>query len=250
MPLYGSHAISEHRHGDARFYPSLVQMVWEADTSAPATYEGKTLYSAGSRLKIVAFPLLQSGSSLVPSSKLTFAWKRRGVAVPEQSGLGRNTFTFDGDQLQTSEDVSVDVYLGSNKVGNGEVSVPTSDPQVLFYNVDELRGELTNRALPSGITLSGNKITLQAEPYYFANVSKKRGSISYAWTLNGQETTGPDAARGVLVLQQNGGGSRVAQIGVAAQNNDSDKFVQSASIILQIAFGQDAGSALSSFFGL
>ncbi len=40
------------------FVPSLVNLVWEANTTVPPLYRGKALYSAGSPLKVVAVPVV------------------------------------------------------------------------------------------------------------------------------------------------------------------------------------------------
>src|SRR3989344_3006939 len=44
------------------FTPSLINLVWEADTTVPPFYLGKALYSAGSSYKVVAFPTVYSGN--------------------------------------------------------------------------------------------------------------------------------------------------------------------------------------------
>lgn len=232
------------------FYPSLVNLIWEADTSVPLLYLGKPLYSAGSRLTVTAFPTVMSGGALVPASKLSFKWFRGDTPDLTQSGLGRDSFSFVGDQLQNTEEVRVEVSVGSNHIATGEISIPASDPQVVLYNRDPLRGKLLDLALQGKTALSVKEITLQAEPYFFANASKKNGSLVWEWTLNGGEVVGPESAQGILVLRQTGSGAGAAALSVALQNNDSDKFVQAASTALQLTFGSQTGNALSNFFGL
>ena len=232
------------------FTPSLINLVWEADTTIPPFYLGKALYSAGSSYKVVAFPTVYSGSSRISPNALSYQWSHAGDSVPDQSGLGRYVFTGQGDQLQAGEDVSVDVYYGASKVGTAAVSIPVSDPKIVLYERDALRGAIYDAAMPQAISLQANEITLQAEPYYFSVAAKNAGTLSYAWTLNGEDMSGPDTARGILTLRQSGSGAGSAAIGVTMQNTNPDQFVQTATAALQIVFGASTGQSLLNFFGL
>ncbi|MEI6864007.1 MAG: hypothetical protein WCK46_01365 [Candidatus Adlerbacteria bacterium] len=235
---------------DFVFNPSVVNLVWEADTYTPLLYKGKALYSGGSNLHVTAFPTVMVGGKLAETNKLSFQWRRGDDLVTDASGLGRNSFAFQGDQLQTEEDISVKVYSGTTAVGEGDIVVPASAPQVLMYNKDPLRGELLDEGMQNSVSLQQKEITLQAEPYFFSNTSVQRKALVYTWQLSGQETTGPNAAQGILTLRQTGSGGGQADLSVSVQNTDTSKFVQSADASLQLLFGQQTGSALSSFFGL
>ncbi len=232
------------------FAPSVVEMLWEADTSTPLFYLGKSLFTAGSRLKVLAYPAIASGRSLVPSGKLSFNWSLNGQPATAQSGLGKDVFYIDGDMLHNSEEVKLDIFLSGVKVGRGEIAIPTVDPKILIYNKDPLRGEILDQALPGTFGLGSNEITLQAEPYYFANTSKRAGQLSYAWMLNSRETTGPDAARGILTLRQTGQGGGAANVSVTVQNNASNALVQSAQSALNIFFGIKNSNSSTPPFGL
>lgn len=231
------------------FSPSVVHLVWEADTTAPPFYQGKALYTAGSRIKVAAFPTVLLQGARVPNNQISFQWRHNDALVPEQSGLGKNTFTVYGDQLQTGENILVDLYINSTLVGQGRIFVPAVEPQVLVYSRDPLRGLLLDQALFGNVSLSGKEVTLQAEPFFFANVSKIRETLRFAWTLNNLEATGPDSARGLLTLRQTGSGAGFASVGVTLQNTDLDRLIQSADTALGIAFGQSS-SLISNLFGI
>jgi hypothetical protein len=233
---------------DFVFRPSAVNLVWEADTSAPPLYRGKPLYSAGSALKIVAFPTVVINGSRVAAQSLSYQWSRGDQALPGQSGLGRSALSISGDQLQASEDITVDVYFGALLVARGGVSVLATTPELLLYERDSLRGLLTDYALPSSIALVNKEITIAAQPYFFSNAALKSGALQYAWTLNGNEIAGPDSARGVLTLRQTGSGQGGATLSVSLQNNNQDQLVQAADTLLQIIFG--ASGSGSSLFGI
>lgn len=232
------------------FNPSRINLLWEAYTTVPPLYKGKALYSAGSDYKVVAFPTVYSGASRVTANALNYQWFYRDDLIPEASGLGRFTFSRTGDQLQQSEDVAVDVYYGTAKVGHGELSVPASDPFIQLYSRDALRGTLYDAALPAAISLVGREITVQAEPYYFSTATKKSGMIPFVWTLNDEPASGPDSPSGILTLRQSGSGTGSATIGVSLQNNNPDQFVQTAGTALHIEFGAKQGNSILNFFGL
>lgn len=232
------------------FNPSVVNMLWEADTTTPLMYTGKPLYSAGSRLAVFAYPTILIGGSLVPSNKLSFQWSHNDTKDTSQSGTGKYFYTFDGDQLLTEEHVTVDVYYSGIKVGRGDITIPAVSPQIISYVRDPLRGELLDTALPSAVSVSKKEFTIQAEPYYFSKQAQQRGELQFSWDLNGNDATGPDASRGILTLRQTSNTPGAAQLTVSVQNTNIEAFVQAASQTLQIMLGQQAGSALSSFFGL
>jgi hypothetical protein len=230
------------------FIPSAVNLVWEADTTVPPLYKGKALYSGGADVTVVAFPSFAVNGSNLPASKLSFQWTLDGDPLPSQSGLGQNSLTFTGSQLQKEEDVSVDVYYGSTKVGTGSVVIPATDPELVLYDKDPLRGIIFDSALSAAISLNTKQLTVQAMPYFFSNSSLANGTLTYAWTLNGNDATGPNSANGELSLLQSGSGSGSATVGVTLQNNDTNKLVQAANAALQIIFGTQSSS--SSLFGL
>lgn len=232
------------------FNPSRINLVWEADTTIPALYRGKALYSGGSSYKVVAFPTVYSGSSRVSANALSYQWFYRGEAVPEASGLGRWTFSKTGDQLQPGEEIAVEAYYGTAKVGRAELFIPAVDPIVLFYQRDPLRGPIYENALPSRLALIAKEITVQAEPFFFSAKSRQSGLAPFSWTLNDTETSGPDSARGIITLRQSGNGAGSATLGLTVQNNNPDQFVQAAEGSLYIEFGVNNSNPLLDFFGL
>lgn len=232
---------------DFTFVPSVVHLLWEADTSVPPLYPGKALYSAGSTIKVTALPQVVANGATVSYNNLSFQWKVNGNPVVGQSGKGFSSMTFTGSQLRAAETVSVDVYLGATAAGSASITIPATDPQLLLYIQDPLRGVLYDQALPSTISLLNTEVTLKAQPYYFANESLQSGAASYAWTLGGAAVTGPDSARGLLTLRQAGDGGGEGRLGVELQNTDTTKLVQAARAALRILFNSNSGSASSSF---
>ena len=215
----------------------------------PPLYAGKALYSAGSPLKVAAFPTVIINGARVAPASLSYQWTRGEKALPAQSGLGRSSLTLDGDQLQTEENIQVGVYFGSSLLGQGSIVIPATEPQIALYERDALRGVLYDAVLPQAFALNAKEITVAAQPYYFAKPALASGALLYSWSLNGDDITGPDSARGILTLRQTGSGQGQASLSATLQNNAQDQLVQSAQAMVTILFGA-TGSGGASFFGL
>jgi hypothetical protein len=227
-----------------------VHLIWEADTTVPPWYRGKSLYSAGSSLTITAFPQIILRGASVSANNLTFEWKRNNTPLPQQSGKGKNVLRISGNQLLPGEDIGVDVLIGDALVGRGRLGVPAQNPEVILYVRDPLRGVLYDSALGGVVELNATEFTIKAEPFYFANRSFTDGSVPFEWKLNNKKTNGPETTEGVLTLRQTGGGAGRASLEVALQNNEADKYVQSAKTAIQILFGGATNSPFSNFFGI
>ncbi|HVV15189.1 MAG TPA: hypothetical protein VHD55_02205 [Candidatus Paceibacterota bacterium] len=235
---------------DFTLVPSVVHLLWEADTSVPPLYRGKALYSAGSTFRVIALPQVVAGGATITYNNLSFQWSLNGEPAVNQSGKGRSSAAFQGSQLRASENVSVDVYLGAQAVGRASITIPAVDPELSLYIQDPLRGTLYDQAMPATISLLNTEVTLKAEPFYFSNDSIRNGAAAYTWTLNGTPATGPDSARGILTLRQTGNGGGEGRLGVELQNTDPTRFVQAARAALRILFNGTANSNTTSSFGV
>lgn len=222
---------------DFTFLPSVVTLVWEADTSTPPLYKGKSLYTAGSALRIVALPTIVINGRTIPKEELSYQWRNNEDLDNTRSGLGKYVYNYTGDQLQSEENISVDVYYKLSHVGHAELTIPAQDPQVLFYVMDPLRGVLYDRAITTNLELTSKELTLKAEPFFFSNNSKKNKALSYSWFLNTEEATGPKASEGILTLRQTAAGQGSAKIEVSVQNDTLDQFMQAAEAVTQVFFG-------------
>lgn len=232
------------------FVPSTVNLMWEADTSVPPLYRGKALYTPGASVRIVAFPQVVVRGATLSANALSYQWKRGGETIPSQSGKGRNSFTFSGNQLKTTETINVDVYLDTELVGQGSIVIAATKPQIILYQRDPLRGVLWSEAMPAAVSLNAKEITLQAIPYFFSNDSLTNGDLGYEWRLNGNLTSGPDSEEGIMTLRQSGEGTGEALLSVSLQNTSGTKLLQSAQATMRMVFGGQSDGGFSSFFGL
>ncbi len=232
------------------FTPSVVNLIWEADTSTPPLFKGKSFYSAGSTVTVNAFPTIVANGRTISSNNFSFQWSRNGSVLTQQSGLGRSSFTFNGDQLLKRELVGVEVYLENVLVGKASVSIPVTNPVLVLYRRDPLLGVHYDRAVTSPFTLTSTETTLFAQPYYFSNNSIANNALAFTWNINNKEVTGPSTADGVITLRQTGPGSGQSNLGVKLQNMDERRFLQAAQTAIRVVFGEKSNSILPSLFGL
>ena len=232
------------------FIPSAVNLIWEADTSVPPLFRGKSLYSAGSPLTIMAFPTVIANGRTISSNNFSFQWSRNGSSLPNQSGLGRDTLSFIGDQLRDREVISVDVYFENVLVGRGSITIPAVQPLLLLYERDPLLGIRYDNALPSPFNLTKTETTLLAQPFYFSNTSIKNDRLSFEWTIEGREVTGPNTAEGLITVRRTGSGSGENRLRVQLQNTDEGAYIQAAETAVRILFGEERNSILPSLFGI
>lgn len=231
---------------DFSFTPANITLLWESDTSVPPLYRGKALYTPGAKIKVVALPQVFVGGGVVSQQALSYQWSVNDNLVSSASGVGRSTFVYYGNQLNKSENVSVTIKYGGESVGSASTVITAAKPFIAFYVKDPLRGVLFDQTLPGVVSLLGQELTLFAQPYYFSNESFGK-TLSYAWTLNGEEVTGSDTERGMLTLRQSGAGEGQSSIGLKLENSDDYKFIQNAAAELIVVFGLQAPQNGTSF---
>lgn len=221
------------------FHPGSVTLLWEANTYTPPFYRGKSLYTPGADIRVVAIPDVKDpGGAVVPASQLTYKWSVDEEPFADRSGLGRSTFYLSGSQLQPNQVVAVDILRSNGlRAAHAELVVEKSSPMVRFYKSDPLRGVLYNEAYLGTVKLTDTETTLLAEPYFISGTSREPERVLYTWTLNDAaiEPQGKERAR--ITLRQTTGQSGYATLGLQIQNTDLKRLLQQTSAELKILFG-------------
>jgi hypothetical protein len=165
--------------------PTLVNLIWEADSSVPPFYEGKSLLSWGGTYKIVALPQIYENGAAVSPSRLVYTWSKNYSVDPDQSGYGKNVYKDDGSINYTrgGDTISLTVATADGKISAADsIAVSPITSSFLIYLESPIYGVMYNRSL-SQTELSGDSITLHAEPYFFSDISSAIGAL--AWNMNG-----------------------------------------------------------------
>lgn len=223
------------------FKPSLVRLMWEADTYTPPFYRGKALASPGADVRIFAFTDVRGeDGKRIPDADLIFEWEQGGVKFADRSGLGVASFTLAGNQLKSGEGVAVVIRTrDGTRVGRGSTFVEYADPLVRVYEKHPLRGVRYERSFLSREGVEDKEITLVAEPYFFSTKGRDGADLTYEWLLNGAPV---ESYGSILALRDERGGGEAA-LSVSVQNRVRTRLLQAAEALFGVSFKES-----SSFF--
>ena len=116
--------------------PSVMILLWQSndDSYTPPFYKGKALPTPDSEVKVVAMPEIRTGSGLIDSKNMTYAWKKDYTNNVDGSGYGKNFFLFTNDYLENSNNISVTASTLDQKYSNqAYINIGTTEPKILFY---------------------------------------------------------------------------------------------------------------------
>ncbi|QQR82243.1 hypothetical protein IPJ70_03095 [Candidatus Campbellbacteria bacterium] len=166
-----------------------VEMIWEVNSYIPPFYKGKALYPVGGKTTVLALPPASMGDP----ATLTYKWKRDGTAQGSLSGVGKQSFTFEGSQFGDVPLIVVEVSNGKTKE-IGMVKMQKVNPIIRFYENRPLEGIALERVLPTSFTTTEKDMIIEAYPYFSSTHAREEGSLSYTWTANGQKVSGATGA--------------------------------------------------------
>jgi len=166
------------------FNPAEVDLIWEADTYIPDDYKGAALPSLGSKVTVTAIPNLKETGFNIPANELIFTWTKDYKILPNQSGRGRDSFSFDLDQPNTQIDVLVQSPNFKIEAYNRAVVV-AHKPELILYPIKPLLGRILE-AFSSSFTISSDVSGLQIEPYFIPKNLISQGLIRYDWSTSNQ----------------------------------------------------------------
>lgn len=175
-------------------YIADVDLVLSPLTYTPPLYRGSPLASAASKIEIYAVPHLFSSGARIAPQNLVYEWSLNGEKVRDQSGTGKNKMAFSlYDSGGTAYSIKVKVSNASGAISaQNSISVPSIEPQILFYEMNPLLGRAQNANVSFGVRGGGN-VSVLSEPYFFDLSALSRAIIS--WSTNGvgfDQPTGKD----------------------------------------------------------
>ncbi|HUD04041.1 MAG TPA: hypothetical protein VMR73_00930 [Candidatus Paceibacterota bacterium] len=183
--------------------PSSIGLIWEADTYTPPFYQGKTMRAWGASYKVVAVPEVALNGVLAKPDSLVYKWSKNNSVDGDVSGYGKYVYQGDNSISYTrgGDDISVTVSTSDGTVvGESSITVPVTQAAILIYEDNPLYGVLYNQALDTE-TLSGDSISLRAEPFFFSLPTVATQSL--VWTLNGNAVPDFDGSPSITFARQN-----------------------------------------------
>ncbi|NTV22655.1 MAG: hypothetical protein HGB03_03820 [Candidatus Yonathbacteria bacterium] len=228
------------------FVPGGVDLIWEAtDSYTPPLYKGKALPASSALVHVVAIPNIvgSSGKTVAPEN-LVYTWTLNGFKrdVTSQSGYGKQTLSLMKNVLLSTESVGVEISSRDGSLGAGAtVSIPQTDPEILFYEQRPLQGPWYGRALIDTVTLLSNELSLIAEPYYFSTKTGTPHNLGFAWSMNGSSISSDWNNPHMIIFGVPEGTSGKATVSLATTN--PSKLLQDAKTSLSVIFGNTESSS-------
>jgi hypothetical protein len=167
-----------------RITPRYLDIVVEAQTRTPGFFMGRSLPSNESVVNVTAI----LSNNTISTGNLFYTWRLNNTVVGGGAQRGKDKtsiITPPGGSFLISLEVTT---LSGEILGRRTVSIPSVTPTVHFYEKSSLYG-LSNRAL-SKLNLTGDSITMQAEPYNLAIGTYNQPDF-VEWKINGTVVQNP-----------------------------------------------------------
>lgn len=203
--------------------PASTILLWQAtDSYTPPFYRGKALPTTESTIKIIAMPEIRTTSGLINAKNLVYNWKINYSADPSQSGFGKNVYTYTHDYLENNENVSVTASTADGRYSSGgNITVTPVEPNISFYQKDELQGIVWERALQDGYKVNGEGI-IHAEPYFLSSKNILGALFQWSWAINGETAFNSiENKKNELPVKVEGGATGNASVNVNIENTTS-----------------------------
>lgn len=220
IPIPGQQSLSEIYKSSTNID---IDLIIEANTYVPYFYQGRREPANGSSLRATALIL---STNITPSS---YQWQ-----------VGSQSFTssvpyIDFVMPQVSGDLSVSVTAvaaNGSRLGSTAQSIRPTNPRVLFYEKNELRG-LSQIAIKESLPLIGEAISIRAEPYFFG-VSSLIAGATGTWTADNIDMVVDTNWREVTLLRREGEDGRETAVNLDVRNRNNLSEGISGSFLLNL----------------
>lgn len=170
------------------FNPQNTVLIWESGTYTPPFYKGKPLYSPESSLVLHALNLQDKNP--LTNTYVDYTWKVDGSVQGDLSGVGKNTFMYQGDlllqeplfQVSTSKIQTARGSIGETIDGSSYLRVQTFNTDIFAYENSPLFGILYTKQIGPTYSLKQSEGSVVAYPTYFGLSSSRAGK--YEWYIN------------------------------------------------------------------
>ncbi len=189
--------------------PGSLDIIWEAtDSYVPPFYKGKALAPSGGKIKVVAIP-----SALAPKT-LSYSWSYNDSAVPNQSGVNKNSLLVKSDILKDKETFSVLANSGSFSAKAQTTIVPRT-PDLLAY---QRKNGFINyqKGYTNDISIEGEGTIIRVEPYNFSVAKSPESSLGINFNLGEETFSGIDNAQEVAISKPENGGTGSLKIDISS----------------------------------
>jgi hypothetical protein len=167
--------------------PTVVDLLWEADSYTPPFYLGRALPSAGSSVRLQAIPRFDAGAA-VPTHNIVFTWKRNGGTLSHVSGRGKSSAVIEAPYLFGADTISVEaVTVDGTIAGFASVRIPSIEPLLTLYREHPVFGRTYYSALGANTVIAESEMSFSAVPYFADTRSARDAALEYEWRVNQAE---------------------------------------------------------------
>lgn len=215
--------------------PIGVDLLWEAtDAYAPPFYKGKKIPAPQAAITVMGIPITAQGR-LSDQKDSVYYWSYDYDADAAASGYGKRAYVIKNSALNKAENVQVTIASASGSFqSTKEITVPTQDPQLVFYKKNSNgmilwnRGYANNASIP---TDANGEANIVAEPYFFS--TNLPFALDFTWRNQSQtfpETSISTRAERLFTMSTRGS----TRISVQAENKNV--LLQAANAQLQLVY--------------
>ncbi len=208
--------------------PSLTDIIIEADTTIPIFYEGRSLPSQGSEIRVIAVPHTKTGSL----SNYSYKWELNGKILFGGAIRGKQSAIFTVPKIGKPIITLTVSSANGNIISKKNLRLGVVKPELYFYKENPLRST-GRKAIVGPLTLITNEATVSAEPYFFNKDIFNVGQ--YKWRLDGEEIETGNSNPKLITLRQTGG-SGTATVGFELINTKN--LLQSVKKTFNVVFNE------------
>jgi len=186
------------------FAPTLVEILYQANSFTPPFYKGKALIPPEGVVTLLAESAFKTSAGVIPARNLIYTWKKDGVIDGPNSGLGKNTYTYNNGRLgEDAPLIEVAVSSGGSSLrGNATFRVGSVQPEIIFYESNPLLGVMLNQKIPEDYFLNKQEITFVAYPYYFGGKNTEAEHLKYNWQISGSKVAPTGNSKTLLTVRK------------------------------------------------
>lgn len=169
-----------------------IDIIIENSGHVPPLFRGKLPVSYQNTVNVIAIPHLADTNGVEYDPKnLIYEWKRNSLAVEDQSGYGKQSFSLKGDIIPRDVGLVVTASTRDGKKSvSGYANISYTSPSLNFYVDDALYGPLYNKIIGDNLFIGDEKeVSVIMEPFGFNKPINGLGNLVLSWMINGYEST-------------------------------------------------------------
>ena len=216
--------------------PGVMVMLWQAnDSYVPPFYRGKALPTPESEVKVVVIPEIKnSGGGGGDPKKITYSWEKNYTNNKEESGYGQKFFIFMNDYLEDSNTISVTASTVDGQTStDGNLTIGTTEPEILFYKSDEELGTMWEEALSDPYRIGEEEIIV-AIPYFISPKNILNPRLTLNWSINNSPVNILGFRKNIIPVKATPGVSGISKLRLDI--GSKDKIFQNVSKEINIEF--------------